>query len=281
MRGAAGSTTPLIRLLICNKHRMFRAGLRLLIEANKGIIVVGEADSPAAMLKLAQGERPDIILLDDDLCQNTPDTLWTALRVSVPSARVLLLIDVGERHLPEVLVRNLGFATVSKADTTEALLSAIRQLHFRPSGGATEESPGESGPSSDPDTADDRQPRLVNTVTLLQGTHIADTRVVEVLQAINDDLRKSESIERLARRVGIGGSRLRHLFREYIGKSVGQFRRKRRLEVAAHLLVSGYQRISEIAYEIGFSDVRYFNKEFRRRFGVSPTSYRQANALSA
>ena len=71
IRGAGRSTEPHIRLLICSKQRMLRAGLRLLIKADKSIIVVGEADSTAAMLTVAQSKRPDVILLDDELCEHS------------------------------------------------------------------------------------------------------------------------------------------------------------------------------------------------------------------
>jgi AraC-like DNA-binding protein len=228
----------------------------------KDIVVVGDADSAIALLTVALRERPDVVLLDDDLCAKTPDTLWNALRVSIPSARVLLLIGPGERKLPEALATAPGLGTVSKADTSETLLSAIRRVHFGdPAADATK----------DRDTADDLQPRRGDTVGPFNGGLISDTRVVAVVQALNEDLRKSVSIERLAR-VGLGGSRLRYLFREYTGMSVTQFRKERRLQVAAHLLVSGHQRVSEIAYEIGFGDVRYFNGAFRRRFGVATST---------
>jgi AraC-like DNA-binding protein len=32
--------------------------------------------------------------------------------------------------------------------------------------------------------------------------------------------------------------------------------------------------VGEIAYACGFNEVSYFNRRFRRRFGVSPTQYR-------
>ena len=33
-------------------------------------------------------------------------------------------------------------------------------------------------------------------------------------------------------------------------------------------------RISELAYACGFNEVSYFNRSFRRRFGASPTQFR-------
>jgi AraC-like DNA-binding protein len=108
---------------------------------------------------------------------------------------------------------------------------------------------------------------------------VSEPRVLAVLQTIEGDLGTSVSIEELAKRVGIGESRLRHLFRALVGTSLSQFRKQRRLETAAALLACSHKRISEIAYEVGFGDAAHFHKTFRRRFGASPTSYRKKHRL--
>ncbi len=47
-----------------------------------------------------------------------------------------------------------------------------------------------------------------------------------------------------------------------------------RMRKAADLLVRGKGRISDIALECGFNDLSYFNRCFRRRFGLTPTAAR-------
>ena len=48
-----------------------------------------------------------------------------------------------------------------------------------------------------------------------------------------------------------------------------------RLRKAAQLLAhSGERRISDIALDCGFNDLSYFNRCFRRRFGLTPSSAR-------
>ncbi|MDK3019763.1 helix-turn-helix domain-containing protein [Pseudodonghicola flavimaris] len=58
---------------------------------------------------------------------------------------------------------------------------------------------------------------------------------------------------------------------------------RRRLERACQLLIercrAGSKRlVSTIAYECGFNDVSYFNRQFRRAFGCSPGQYPQGSA---
>jgi len=47
-----------------------------------------------------------------------------------------------------------------------------------------------------------------------------------------------------------------------------------RLRKAAELLANGEGRVSDIAFECGFNDLSYFNRCFRRRFGLTPTAAR-------
>jgi AraC-like DNA-binding protein len=47
-----------------------------------------------------------------------------------------------------------------------------------------------------------------------------------------------------------------------------------RLRKAAELLARGKGRVSDIAFDCGFNDLSYFNRCFRRRFGLTPTAAR-------
>jgi AraC-like DNA-binding protein len=47
-----------------------------------------------------------------------------------------------------------------------------------------------------------------------------------------------------------------------------------RLRKAADLLARPEGRISDIAFDCGFNDLSYFNRCFRRRFGLTPSAAR-------
>jgi AraC-like DNA-binding protein len=60
------------------------------------------------------------------------------------------------------------------------------------------------------------------------------------------------------------------------GQSAGQFIRNYRLNIGRELIlrnrVTKNMNISEIAYEIGFNDPKYFTRCFTKHFGVTPSS---------
>lgn len=77
----------------------------------------------------------------------------------------------------------------------------------------------------------------------------------------------------LSREAGISRTQLYRKIRSLTGQTVHEFIRTIRLKAAAQLLDSGKMKISEIAYHVGFNDLNYFSRCFRKQFGLSPSEY--------
>ena len=101
-----------------------------------------------------------------------------------------------------------------------------------------------------------------------------DRRIKRARTVLDEEYRDPPSIERLADGVGLSSSRLAHLFRGELGMSIQSYIVERRLVMAAMLIVQSDERISQIAYSVGFGDVSNFNHAFKRRFAMSPRQYR-------
>jgi AraC-like DNA-binding protein len=63
-------------------------------------------------------------------------------------------------------------------------------------------------------------------------------------------------------------------FRERFGMTVDGYLLHLRMGMAKNLLLSTNRPVKEIAYECGIPDPNYFNKQFRRATGMSPSFYR-------
>jgi AraC-like DNA-binding protein len=84
------------------------------------------------------------------------------------------------------------------------------------------------------------------------------------------------SIDRIAMRHGISPRYIRKLFQEE-ETTFSDFVLFQRLERSRHLLRSPVQAVSTIAsvaHACGFNDLSYFNRTFRRRYGMTPTDFR-------
>lgn len=82
-------------------------------------------------------------------------------------------------------------------------------------------------------------------------------------------------ISKLARQAGMSRVQLYRKVKALTGKSPSIFVRTIRLQKAKALLQTTALNISEIAYDVGFSDPASFSKTFREQFGESPTEFRE------
>jgi DNA-binding NarL/FixJ family response regulator len=80
-----------IRVLLVDDHAVLRAGLRLLIEAHRGLEVVGEASDAGGAAELAARTQPDVVVMDLALRGSSGVDATAAVRVARPQARVLVL----------------------------------------------------------------------------------------------------------------------------------------------------------------------------------------------
>ena len=88
------------------------------------------------------------------------------------------------------------------------------------------------------------------------------------------------SIAQIAAKCSVSECYFRRLFQEYSGESPICFRQRHRIERAKQLLVSDEQyTISEVAQELGFSDIYHFSKTFKKYCGESPRKYVQDISL--
>ncbi|MFY0599841.1 MAG: response regulator [Cyclobacteriaceae bacterium] len=80
-------------------------------------------------------------------------------------------------------------------------------------------------------------------------------------------------VDDLGREMGLSRMQLYRKLKALIGQSANEFIRFIRLKRAAQLLDQGTLNISEITYEVGFNDLKYFRDCFKKQYGVSPSDY--------
>lgn len=71
-----------------------------------------------------------------------------------------------------------------------------------------------------------------------------------------------------------------HLYKKLLsltGKTPIEFIRSIRLQRAAQLLQKSQLSVSEIAYQVGFNNPKYFSKYFKDEFKVLPSAYASEN----
>lgn len=88
-----------IRVMLAEDHTTLREGLRLLLESDGDILVIGEASSGKDVVATAVREKPDVILMDVALVGLDGIEATRQVKAAVPSAAVLMLSAHAELYV--------------------------------------------------------------------------------------------------------------------------------------------------------------------------------------
>lgn len=117
-----------IRVFLADDHRMFRETLRIPLEANTDIQVVGEASSGQEVLAQLGTVQPDILVLDINLPDMSGIEVANRVGRSFPEIRVVALSGYTERIFVEEMLKAGALAYVVKTAGSEELIFALRAV---------------------------------------------------------------------------------------------------------------------------------------------------------
>jgi AraC family transcriptional regulator len=97
----------------------------------------------------------------------------------------------------------------------------------------------------------------------------------EIADRLNEEPNSSLRLGELARGAQVHPVHLSRSFFAHYGVTLGEHRRRRRIEWARDRLIEGDRSIAELALDAGYCDQAHFTRAFRARFGLSPTEFRR------
>lgn len=114
-----------------------------------------------------------------------------------------------------------------------------------------------------------------NVVPLRGGRMLRDPRIERALELLNADISRRWTVELLARAVGLSRPVFARQFLRVLGLSPMRYLTRRRLQVAAALLLGSDAALAEVAQQVGYRSEFAFSRAFRKQFQVPPGLYRQ------
>ena len=117
-----------IRVLIVDDHAVVRSGLRLLLDAEEDLEPVGEAGSARDAVFQARALKPDVILLDIVMPEQTGLDVLPQLKHESPDVQVLILSMQDEpRYVREAFAAGASGYVLKEAADTE-VVAAVREV---------------------------------------------------------------------------------------------------------------------------------------------------------
>jgi two-component system response regulator NreC len=118
-----------VKLLVADDHKIFRQGIKKLLEEESDMSVVGEAADGRDAVKKATELKPDVILMDIAMANLNGLEATKQIKKVLPSVRVIMLtMHKNEEYILQSFQAGAsGF--ILKEGAVEELVSAIRSIH--------------------------------------------------------------------------------------------------------------------------------------------------------
>ena len=97
--------------------------------------------------------------------------------------------------------------------------------------------------------------------------------VKKMIIYIKENLTKPLSLSEISSECSVSAPYASRIFKKYMNMTVTEYINNEKLYYACELILNTSMNISEIADYLGYSDVFYFSKLFKKKFGISPSRY--------
>ncbi|MHA0855782.1 response regulator [Paenibacillus sp. CMAA1364] len=98
--------------------------------------------------------------------------------------------------------------------------------------------------------------------------------VVDVIDYIEHHYHEKITLEMISNYTNFSENYLCRMFKEQVGTSLVSYINNVRMNKAAEIITNGSNYIKEVSSLVGINDQFYFNRLFKRHFGMSPTEYK-------
>ena len=202
---APDAEVPEITIVLADDHRVVRSGLRLLLQGEPGMHVVGETGDIPGVLLMVELRKPDVLVLDLNMPGRRSLPAIPEIHAASPATRVVVLTMQDDPAFAREALQIGASAYVLKEAADEELVRAVRTAagggtYLNPELGARlAAAPAEPEP---PDDLSDRELEILLLIALghtnaeVGATLFISTRTVETHRAhIQQKLGKSSRAE--------------------------------------------------------------------------------------
>lgn len=243
------------KLLIAEDEVYIRFMLRTIVDwAGLGYGDIFEADNGVAALGILRREKPELTLIDIKMpAMNGLEVAERAEEEGLP-CDFIVITGYADFSYVRQAVRTRGILDyLLKPIDEQALMAAVTAAGVRRRASAV---PG------------DELSRLI------ERDRSADW-FGRAMQEIDSNMCAELALSDVARKCNVSIGHLSNCIKRRFGVSYTEYVLVRRMELAAQLLAESNLPVAQVAASVGYRDVVYFHKLFKRQYGATPGEYRR------
>lgn len=222
--------------------------IRLIRKINPDYKVIGEADNGYDGMLLIKSLHPNLVISDIMMPRLSGLEMIENARACSPQTKFIILSGYAEFDLAKQAIQLAVVDYLLKPITVEQLTNVLNKVN------------GELKLKLDTENTKTEAAKYSPIVQF-------------IVNGICRDYANKIYLDEYAKEIKVTPEYAGSLFSKETGKSFCMFLRDVRMEKAIELIKSSDDKIYEIAYKTGYSDVKYFCRVFKEYTGTSPKSY--------
>lgn len=251
------------KLLIVDDEPLIRRGIKKLVDLSAiGISEIFEAESGEEAVKIAEMQKPHIIVMDINMPNMDGLTAASFIKEKAPELFIVILTGYDYFEYAQTAIRakvdDYILKPISKSDMESVLKRIINTISERKKKQEYE--------------------ALCENNDSINEKYREDMSDMEVIikNYMRMNLFSSKlSLAGMSAKIGFNSNYLSGVFKQIYGVPFQDYVNRKRMEKAKLLLLSTSKKNYEVAREIGIEDVNYFITKFKKLWGVTPKQFRQ------
>ena len=236
-----------MKILIIDDEPKIRNGLSNLLTRREGWEVAGAYENAADALKYLAVNQVDVMITDIKMPEISGLELIARIRERDKKTAIIILSGYSNFQFAQRAIE-LGVSRYLTKPTNPRELICVLEETEKKLGGKQEKEE-DSG----------KTPNLF---------------VQKAADYIKLNYSEKISIKEIADQLYLSPNYLSELFKKHTGKTISEYLTEYRLEKACQLLDHAEYRVGDVSGMVGIHDGRYFSNMFKKKYGMTPTEYR-------
>lgn len=236
-----------MKILIIDDEPKIRNGLSNLLARREGWEVAGAYENAADALKYLAVNQVDVMITDIKMPEISGLELIARIRERDKKTAIIILSGYSNFQFAQRAIE-LGVSRYLTKPTNPRELICVLEETEKKLGGKQEKEK-DSG-------------------------KIPNLFVQKAADYIKLNYSEKISIKEIADQLYLSPNYLSELFKKHTGKTISEYLTDYRLEKACQLLDHAEYRVGDVSGMVGIHDGRYFSNMFKKKYGMTPTEYR-------